>query len=162
MPQKAGSGKRFPVGFFAVFFFLVAVTGVVYFQTDLFRPGASGRGLSGLVSVRGSVSLEQLALSAQEIDDINQAVAKYRDSFSKVNLIVDTVGHVDKITPNTVLVFAVELQTSGDLVVKSWSRKIPRDKMVSQLVGYMGKAASEYKEFKRFPDVKQNFKTLYI
>lgn len=162
MPKKAGSGRRFPVGSLAIFFFFVAVAGLVYFQTDLFRLASPERGLSGLVSVRGSVSLEQLALSEQEIGIINQAVARYRDTFSKVDLIVDTVGHVDKITPNTVLVFAVELQTSGDLVVKSWSRKVPRDKMVSQLVGYMGKAAGEYKEFKRFPDVKQNFKTLYI
>jgi cell division protein FtsI/penicillin-binding protein 2 len=162
MPKRTGSGKRFPVGFLALFFFFVAVAGLVYFQTDLFRTASSERGLSGLVSVRGSVSLEQLALSEQEIGVINQAVAKYRDTFSKVDLIVDTVGRVDKITPDTILVFAVELQTNGDLVVKSWSRKVPRGKMVSQLVGYMGKAASEYKEFKRFPDVKQNFKTLYI
>jgi cell division protein FtsI/penicillin-binding protein 2 len=162
MPKRAGSGKRFPVGLFAVFFFLIAVAGTIYFQTDLFRAGSSDSGLSGLVSVRGSVSLDQLSLSEQEIVVINQAVAKYRDTFSKVDLVVDTVGKVDKITPTTVLVFAVELETSGDLVVKSWSRKIPRDKMVSQLVGYMGKAAREYKEFKRFPDVKQNFKTLYI
>jgi hypothetical protein len=162
MPKKAESGKRFPVGFFAVFFFLVAVAGLVYFQTDLFRGGSPDRGLSGLVSVRGAVSLERLSLSEQEIAAINQAVTKYRDTFSKVDLVVDTVGKVDKITPSTVLVFAVELQTNGDLVVKSWSRKVPRGKMVSQLVGYMGKAAREYKEFKRFPDVKQNFKTLYI
>jgi hypothetical protein len=162
MPKRTGSGKRFPVGFLALFFFFVAVAGLVYFQTDLFRTASSERGLSGLVSVRGSVSLEQLALSEQEIGVINQAVAKYRDTFSKVDLIVDTVGRVDKITPDTILVFAVELQTNGDLVVKSWSRKVPRGKMVSQLVGYMGKAAGEYKEFKRFPDVKQNFKTLYI
>lgn len=162
MPKRVGSGKRFPVGFFAVFFFFVAVAGLVYFQTDLFRLGSSERGLSGLVSVRGSVSLERLALSEQEIEVINQAVAKYRDTFSKVNLVVDAVGHEKEITPSTVLVFAVELQTSGDLVVKSWSRKIPRGNMVSQLVGYMGKAAREYKEFKRFPDVKRNFKTLYI
>ncbi|WP_338669537.1 hypothetical protein [Pseudodesulfovibrio methanolicus] len=146
----------------AIFFFFVAVAGLVYFQTDLFRLASPKRGLSGLVSVRGSVSLERLALSEQEIGIINQAVAQYRDTFSKVDLIVDTVGHVDKITPNTVLVFAVELQTNGDLVVKSWSRKVPRANIVSQLVGYMGKAAGEYKEFKRFPDVKQNFKILYI
>ncbi|WP_319581752.1 hypothetical protein [uncultured Pseudodesulfovibrio sp.] len=161
MPKKAGAGKRSPVGFFAIFF-LIAVAGLVYFQTDLFRPGVPERGLSGLVSVRGSVSLEQLSLSEQEILTINQAVAKYRDTFSKVDLVIDTVGHEAEITPKTVLVFAVELQTNGDLVVKSWSRKIPRGSMVSQLVGYMGKAAREYKEFKRFPDVKQNFKTLYI
>jgi cell division protein FtsI/penicillin-binding protein 2 len=89
-------------------------------------------------------------------------VARYRDTFSKVGLIVDTVERVDEITPSTVLVVAVELQTNGDLVVKSWSRKVTRDKVVSQLVGYMGKAAGEYEEFKKFPDVKQNFKTLYI
>lgn len=162
MPKKARAGKRFPVGFFAVFFFFVATTGLVYFQTDLFRPVSSERGLSGLVSVRGSVSLEQLGLTEQEIATINQTVARYHDTFSKVDLVVDTVGHEEKITPKTILVFAVELETNGDLVVKSWSRKIPRDGMVSQLVGYMGKAAREYKEFKRFPDVKQNFKTLYI
>lgn len=160
--KRARAGKRTPVGVFAVCFFLVAVTGLICFQTDLLRLSASERGLSGLVSVRGSVSLEQLGLSDQEIGVINQAVDKYRDSFSKVDLVVDTVGHADKITPKTILVFAVELQTNGDLVVKSWSRKVPRDKMVGQLVAYMGKAAGEYKEFKRFPDVKQNFKTLYI
>lgn len=162
MPRSADSARRIPVGFIAVFFFFVAVAGVVYFQTELFRGLHTGRGLSGLVSVRGSVSLEQLALSEGEIDEINRAVARYRGTFSKVGLIVDTVERVDEITPSTVLVVAVELQTNGDLVVKSWSRKVTRDKVVSQLVGYMGKAAGEYEEFKKFPDVKQNFKTLYI
>jgi len=162
MTKGAGSGRRYPVGFFAVFFFFVAVGGLVYFQTDLFKGGSPKRGLSGMVSVRGMVSLERLALSDREVQDINRAVEQYRDTFTGVILTVDTVGRVDEITPSTVLVFAVELQTSGDLVVKSWSRKVPRGKMVSQLVGYMGKAAGEYKEFQRFPDVKQNFKTLYI
>ncbi|WP_148267009.1 hypothetical protein [Pseudodesulfovibrio mercurii] len=140
----------------------MAAAGLVYFQTDLFRARSAERGLSGLVSVRGSVGLEQLALTDQEVGVINRTVEKYRETFPKVGLVIDTVGHVDKITPKTVLIFAVELQTNGDLVVKSWSRKVPRDNMVPQFVAYMGKAASEYKEFKRFPDVKQNFKTLYI
>lgn len=162
MPRKAGSGKRFPVGFFALFFFIVAAAGLIYFQPGLFRGHATGRGLSGLVSVRGAVTLKQLALTDQEIADINRTMQKYGDTFTRMALTVDTVGHVDAITAKTVLVFAVELQTSGDLVVKSWSRKVPRDRVVPRLTAYVGKAASEYEKFKRFPDVKQNFKTLYI
>ncbi|WP_316897726.1 hypothetical protein [Pseudodesulfovibrio indicus] len=142
--------------------FLVAVSGVVYFQTDLLRLVEKEPGLSGLVSVRGGVSLEQLKLTAGEIGIINSAVDRYRGTFTKVQLVVDSVGRIDHIEPGTVLVMAVELQTSGDLLIKSWSRKLPRSKLVGQLTAYMAKAADEYNEFKRFPDVKQNFKTLYI
>ncbi|WP_207264669.1 hypothetical protein [Desulfovibrio sp. Huiquan2017] len=162
MPRKTGPERWFPVVFFALLFFFAATAGLVYFQTDLFRGHASGYGLSGLVSVRGSVPLEQLALTDQEIGIINRTVQKYHDTFIRMDLVVDTLDDVDKITPKTILVFAVELQTKGDLVVKSWNRKVPRGKMIPQIAAYVDKAAREYGEFKRFPDVKQNFKTLYI
>lgn len=160
--KRACSQGRTGVGILVVALFLVAFSGVVYFKTDLLRSAQKGPGLSGLVSVRGSVSLEQLGLSASEVGLINGAVDRFRDTFTKVDLVVDAVGRVDSIEPETVLVFAVELHTSGDLVVKSWSRKLPRGKIVAQLTSYMEKAAAEYNQFKRYPDVKQNFQTLYI
>lgn len=160
--KRSRPGNRTGVGMFILILFLVAVGGVVYFQTDLLRMVEKEPGLSGLVSVRGGVSLEQLKLTAGEIGIINSAVDRYRDTFTGVKLVVDSVGRIDHVEPGTVLVMAVELQTSGELVVKSWSRKLPRSKLVAQLTSYMAKAADEYNEFKRFPDVKQNFKTLYI
>lgn len=160
--KRARSGGRIGVGLFIMVLFLAAFTGVAYFKTDLLRLMDKEPGLSGLVSVRGSVSLEQLKLTASEISVINNAVTRYRDTFSGVELVLNGVDRSEAIEPNTVLVMAVELKTTGDLVIKSWERKLPRGKLVAQLTSYMQKAAEEYNEFKRFPDVKQNFKTLYI
>lgn len=160
--KRTRPGGRTGVGMFVVALFLVAVGGMVYFKTDLLRMTAKEPGLSGLVSVRGSVSLERLGLTPDEIATINDTVTRYRETFTGVELVVDSVGRIDKVEPDTVLVMSVELRTSGDLVVKSWSRKLPRGKLVAQLTSYLEKAADEYNEFKRFPDVQQKFKTLYI
>ncbi|MCJ2164436.1 MULTISPECIES: hypothetical protein [unclassified Pseudodesulfovibrio] len=159
--KRARTGKQFPVGVYVVALFLVAGVGLFFFKTQLFQRQAAG-GLSGLVSVRGSVSLEQLRLTTQEVGIINKVVSEHRNTFTRVDLTVNAVGSVDEINESTVLEFAVSLQTNEDLVVKSWNRKIQRGKMIAQLVAYMQKAAGEYEEFKRYPDVKQNFKTLYI
>lgn len=132
-------------------------------RTELFQNTGNDRGgLSGLVSVRGTVSLEQLKLSKKEIAAINAAVNEHRDTFNGVGLYLDTKGDPDHITPSSEMTWALDLDTSSDIKVKSWSRKVNRGSLVSQMVAYMHKAAREYKEFQRYPDVKQNFKTLYI
>ena len=160
--KGAGNGKSSKVGLLALICFLIAGVGLVYFKTDILRAVApQPGGMSGLVSVRGSVSLEQLHFTQQEIQAINQVVNANQKTFTKVDMIVDAVGHVNEIKEDTVLVFAVSL-TAGDLEVKSWSRKMQRKILVAQFVDYIRKAATEYEEFKKFPDVKKNFKTLYI
>ncbi len=161
--NKARRGGYSRVGAVAVVCFMLAGAALIYFKTDLFRSGAPGPvGLSGLVSVRGSVSLEQLAFSSREVQAINKVVMAHKNTFTKVDMVVDAVGSVDSVNDSTVLVFAMELKTNGDLQVKSWSRKVKRGALVDQVVAYMYKAAKEYDEFKKFPDVKRNFKTLYI
>lgn len=161
--QGFWAGKYSKINVFALVCFLVAGLGLVYFKSNLFTSnGAGAAGLSGLVSVRGSVSLEQLDLSKQEIQAINQAVNSHKQTFSKVDMVVDAKGRVNEIKEDTVLVFAVVLKTRGELEVKSWSRKIERRVLVAQLVDYMQKASREYEEFQKFPDVQKNFKTLYI
>ena len=164
MVKKGFSVGRYPkVSLLAATCFLLAGLGLVYFKTDLLHTvSVKPEGMSGLVSVRGSVSLEQLDFSQREIQAINRAVKTYRKTFTKVDMIVDAVGHTDAIREDTMLVFAVSLKTNGDLEVKSWSRKLERRLLVAQFVDYLRKAATEYEEFKKFPDVKKNFKTLYI
>lgn len=160
--KGAVAGRNSKVGLLAVVCFLIAGIGLVYFKTDLLRfDSTRTEGLSGLVAVRGSVSLDQLHLSEQEIAAINTVVNAHKNTFTKVDMIVDALGHVNEINEDTVLVFAVSLK-AGDLEVKSWSRKLERRVLVAQFVDYIRKAATEYEEFRKFPDVKKNFKTLYI
>lgn len=160
--KKTGTGKQLPVGVFAVIMLLIAVSGLVVFKTQVFTGGAAKQGLSGRVSVRGTVSLEQLEFTDKEIAVINRAVNEHSQTFTRVDLIVDSDGPLEEMNGATVLVMAMELRTADAMVVKSWSRKIQRGKMVAQVSAYIGKAAVEYQEFKRFPDVQKNFKTLYI
>lgn len=161
--KSARSGKSTQVAVLAVLCFMIAGASLVYLKTDLFRDASPAQvGLSGLVSVRGSVSLEHLALSPREIKAINKVVNAHKGTFTKVDMVVDAVGQVDEVKDSTVLVFAMALKTNGDLEIKSWSRKVKRSVLVDQMVSYMYKAAKEYDEFQKFPDVKQNFKTLYI
>lgn len=161
--NRAGAGKSSKASLLVVACILLVGVGLIYFKTDLLKTSATRpSGISGLVSVRGSVSLEQLDLSRQEIRAINNAVTAHKATFTQVDMIVDSVGNGDRIEEDTVLVFAVSMKTKGDLEVKSWSRKIERRKMVAQFVDYIRKAAMEYERFQEFPDVKKNFKTLYI
>lgn len=162
--KATGRGVRtLPAVSVALLCFISAVFGLAYFKTNLFQPsGGNTLALSGMVSVRGSVSLETLNLSKQEIRSINRAVEGHSRSFSSVDLVIDTQERVNKLDDGTVLVFAMTLKTNGDLEIKSWSRKVERGKLVTQMISYMNKAAKEYDEFQKFPDVQQNFKTLYI
>jgi len=163
MKFAGGSVGTFPFVSVALLCFVASVLGLVCFKTNLFQSsGGNTLVLSGMVSVRGSVSLETLNLSKQEIRSINSAVEGYRRSFSSIDLVIDTQEKVAKLDDDTVLVFAMTLKTNGDLEIKSWSRKVERGKLVTQMVSYMNKAAKEYEEFRKFPDVQQNFKTLYI
>lgn len=156
-------GKYPKINVLVLVCFMLAGLGLVYFKTDILSDAVSRTaGLSGLVSVRGAVSLEQLDFSDQEVKAINTAVNAQRATFKKVVMHVDARDSVDVIEEDTILVFAVALETKGDLEIKSWTRKIPRRVLVAQLVDYLRKAGREYEEFKKFPDVKKNFKTLYI
>lgn len=159
--KRTGSNTFFKISVIMVLF--LAMAGLVAFKTTIFRTGSPhSEGLSGLVSVKGTVSLKQLDLSRNEVKKINRAVSAHKETFSQVNLFLDMKGDSSKIDKTTTLVWAMTLQTNGDCEIRSWSRKIPRNDLVAQMVLYMNKAAREYKEFKRFPDVKQNFKCLYI
>lgn len=161
MPKKAGNQKIFVSGLLAIF--AIMVVGVVVFKTELLDGGSkSDAGLSGLVSVRGAVSLEDLNLSGAEVATINKAVNNHRSIFTHVELTVNMGEDSSAINKATVLEWSLKLDTNGDCEVRSWERKVQRGKLVAQLVSYMGKAANEYKDFKRFPDVQKKFKTLYI
>jgi len=153
--------RPFAVGLVAVFF--VLLVGIIVFKVGLLTGmQTSNGGLSGLVSVRGSVSLDELRLSKAEISTINKVADLHRDTFTQVVLTLDVKGGTEKIKKSTVLAWSLALKTNGNCEVRSWSRKVKRDRLVKQMVSYMGKAAREYKDFKKFPDVEQNFKTLYI
>jgi hypothetical protein len=108
------------------------------------------------------VKLEDLALSRNEVVKINRAVEEHRDTFTQIGLFLDAKSLSGSIDDKTVLVWAMVLETNGDCEVRSWSRKVARADLVPQMVLYMTKAAREYEQFKKFPDVKQDFKCLYI
>jgi len=159
--KNSGSSKFLKASLFAVLFFSLA--GVLIVKTGVLQSGVStSDGLSGLVSVKGTVSISDLGLSANEVTRINRAVGGHKDMFTQVNLFLDAKNGKSADQAKTVLVMAMVLETSGDCEVRSWSRKISRDDLVPQLIVYMNKAAKEYEQFKKFPDVKQNFKCLYI
>lgn len=147
----------------AIVIFFVAMAGVVVVKTGVLQSNtASSDGLSGLVSVKGTVDVDALNLSRSEVKKINRAVSAHKDIFTQVDLFLDTKNGRGEISGKTVLVMAMVLETSGDCEVRSWSRKIARDDLVPQIVRYMKRAAGEYQEFKKHPDVKQNFKCIYI
>lgn len=160
--RKSGSSyTTMKVAVFAVLFFLMA--GMVIFKSGVFSGSSSSDdGLSGLVAVKGTVSAEALGLSGSELKKINRAVNGHKDMFTQVDLFLDAKDGKDASQSSTVLVMAMVLETNGDCEVRSWSRKVSRSDLVPQLIIYMKKAAKEYEQFKKFPDVKQNFKCLYI
>lgn len=161
VPKSSKTRRPFVVGSITVFF--VLLIGVVIFKVGLLsRMQTTGNGLSGLVSVRGSVSLEELRLTKTEVATINKAVDLHRDTFTQIILTLDVKGGTEKIKKNTEMAWSLALETNGNCEVRSWNRKVKRDRLVKQMVSYMEKAAREYKDFKKFPDVEQNFKTLYI
>ncbi len=141
---------------------LLVMAGAIAYGSGVLTSGSGDSdGLSGLVSVKGTVNLDALNLSTSEVKRINRIVGEHRDMFSQVDVFLDAKGD-GKITGKTVLVMAMVLETNGDCEVRSWSRKVSRTDLVPQMIRYMGKAAAEYKQFKKYPDVKQNFKCLYI
>ena len=139
------------------------MAGLIVFKTGVLTGGeAAGEGLSGMVSVKGTVKVEDLSLSRSEVSKINRAVADHKDTFSQVDLFLDVKDGSRTIESGTVLIWAMVLETDGDCEVRSWSRKISRNDLVPQMILYMNKAAKEYEQFRKYPDVKQNFKCLYI
>lgn len=127
------------------------------FQTREFFPRAFRIGISSRDGFP-----EAVEAFSKEVAAINRAVAAHRGTFTKVNLHLDAKGGADNITDKTEMTWSMALETSGDCEVKSWSRKVKRGELVGQMVSYMHKAAREYEEFTKFPDVNQNFQTLYI
>ena len=159
--KKTGVNSFFKTSAILVLFLTMA--GLIVFKTGLLeRRTSNSDGLSGIVSVKGTVKLDDLNLSKVEVRKINRAVAAHRATFKQVDLFLDAKDGSKDITPSTILVWAMVLETSGECEVRSWSRKTARGDLIPQMVMYMNKAAKEYEEFKRFPDVKQNFKCLYI
>jgi len=158
--KKSDSNMFFKTTIILILF--SAMGGLIAFKTGAFEKGLSSEGLSGVVSVKGTVKFEDLNLSTGEVQKINRAVSTHKKTFAQVDLFLDAKGDPEKMNGKTVLVWAMVLETNGDCEVRSWSRKISRGDLVPQMVLYMNKAAREYEEFKRFPDVKQNFKCLYI
>jgi hypothetical protein len=159
--KGSNTNNFFRVGIILTFFFVMGA--LVVFKISLSEKSFfDDEGLSGVVSVKGTVRAADLNLSKGEVSKINKAVASYRETFSKVDLFLDVKDGSRDVNSDTVLVWAMVLQANGDCEVRSWSRKTARGDLVPQMVLYMNKAAKEYEEFKRFPDVKQNFKCLYI
>ncbi|ADU63589.1 MAG: hypothetical protein KUA35_16710 [Pseudodesulfovibrio sp.] len=157
--------KKFatPQALGAVFVILLAMASVALFAPGLFMgEQTASDGLAGTVSVKGTVKLTALDLSKNEVMALNQAVQEHRNTFSQVDLFLDSKGGPDQMEGDTVLVWAMVLETNGECEIRSWSRKVARAELVPQVVLYMKKAAREYAEFRKFPDVTQNFKCLYI
>lgn len=142
--------------------FFVCLAAVVGFKVGVLDAGhISNDGLSGMVSVKGAVSAKDLGLSSDEVKRINRSVEAQKGVFTQVDVFLDA----KKGNPSdgkTVLVMAMVLETGEDCEIRSWSRKVPRAELVTQMEVYMKKAAREYEQFKRFPDVTQDFKCLYI
>lgn len=162
MTKRESGFNSFLKACFIVALFL-SMAGLVAFKIGVFDKGLSNsEGLSGLVSVKGTVSLDDLSLSKNEVKKLNRAVNTHKQTFTQVDLFLDVKDGSRDVDKNTVLVWAMVLETNGECEVRSWSRKISRDDLVTQMVLYINKAAREYEDFKKFPDVKQNFKCLYI
>lgn len=140
----------------------LALSGAIVFYSGVIQGGVSSEGLSGLVSVKGPVKLQDLDLSKGEVKRINRTVANHSQTFTRFNLYLETANEPGEINANTQLVMAVVLETDGDCEVRSWSKKMYRSDLVPQVLSYIKKAATEYENFKKFPDVKQKFKCLYI
>lgn len=147
-----------------LFVLLFAALGaVLVLKTNVLENGSASRdGLTGMVAVRGTVTAEELGLSGSEIGTINQVVERHAKTFRQVDLFVDRKSGSGDIQENTVLIFAMVLETDDQCEVRSWSRQIKRKELASQVAMYMSKAAREYEKFKKFPDVQENFKRLYI
>ena len=159
---KQGSTLNVVIKSCVLMVFFLALGGAIVFYTGVLQGASSSEGLSGLVSVKGTVKVADLGLSKGEVKKINRMINKHEDTFSRFNFYLDTTGEPGRINANTELIVAVVLETDGQCEVRSWSKKIYRNNLVPQMVTYIKKAAAEYEKFKQFPDVKQNFKCLYI
>jgi len=147
----------------AVMTFFACLGAILVFKFGVLDAGNVGSsGLVGMVSVKGSVPADALGLSSDEVKKINRTVESHRNLFSKVDLFLDSKDGEKPSDGKSILVMAMVLETDGDCEVRSWSRKVARKDLVPQMVIYMEKAAREYEHFRKYPDVKQNFKCLYI
>jgi len=158
--RRPFSRTRIRVGLILLAFLLMA--GLIIARIGVFHIGADDEGLSGIVSIKGTVKADELRLTGGEVRKLNRAVEEHRDTFSKVDLFLDVKDKSPAVEPDTVLVWAMILKANGDCEVRSWSRKVLRSELVPQMIIYMERAAKEYREFKKHPDVKQSFKCLYI
>ena len=155
------SRTSFRTGAISVIF--LVMIGLIIAKTGVFwGSGGESAGLSDVVAVKGTVKVDDLNLSQGEIGKINRAVEEHKGTFSQVDLFLDVKDDAKRVMQDTVLIWAMVLKTNGECEVRSWSRKVSRTDLVPQMILYMNKAAKEYGEFQKHPDMKQSFKCLYI
>ncbi|MEF2230396.1 MAG: hypothetical protein V3571_05670 [Pseudodesulfovibrio sp.] len=147
----------------AIFVVFLVMIGLIVTRTGIFwGDRTDGEGLSDIVAVKGTVKVDDLHLSEVEVSRLNRAVEGHKGTFAQVDLFLDVKAGAKDIAPETVLIWAMVLKADGECEVRSWSRKVARSDLVPQMILYMNKAAREYGEFQKHPDVRQSFKCLYI
>ncbi|WP_419785565.1 hypothetical protein [Pseudodesulfovibrio sp.] len=140
----------------------VIMIGAMAARIGVFSGSGSETALSDVVAVKGTVKVDDLRLTGGEVRKLNRAVEEHRGMFPEVDLFLDVKDKSHNMEPDTVLVWAMILKANGECEVRSWSRKVSRTDLVPQMILYMDRAAKEYQEFMKHPDVKQSFKCLYI
>lgn len=164
--KRSKSTVRITVGI--VLLLVLAAVSVIAFQgkvlTFFSSPSSADRQLLNMVSVEGTVKVEDLKLSQAEIKKINYAALKHRTLFPNVNV---TVNMGDKYAPvivegTTRLELTMVFNSDEEAEVRSWSRMVTRSKLVPFMLKSMNKAASEYVHYRDLPGRKREFKRLYI
>lgn len=149
------------MGFMALTALVVFRSGIVQTVFDS-KPDYS-RELVKAVSIRGTVKQDDLKLSSGEIKTINNVALKYRKQFTKVNLNFNYAAKEGprEVKPDTPLVMDIMLDLSDGAQIRSWSKKLPRRKVVPDMVDYINKAASELERYKKLEGDKP-FKRFYL
>ncbi|CCH48777.1 hypothetical protein [Pseudodesulfovibrio piezophilus] len=147
----------------AIVALFLCMAGLVAFKAGLWGArSAMSDTLTGVVAVKGTIKVSELGLTENEVKKINRTVKSHRNTFTQVAVFLDRKSGSGQLDGKSVLVMAMVLETDGNCEVRSWSRKVPRSDLVPQMVLYMDKAAKEFEQFKKYPDVQQSFKCLYI
>lgn len=150
--------------------FFIAGGGIVAFKTSLatlsftnVRPAYKAE-LLDMVSIHGSVKVDDLNLSNKEVKKINFAALKHRRLFPRVDMRLDME---DKFAPiqvesATMLEMSLVLVADDNSDVTCWTRKVSRKELVPSMVRFMDRAASEFTHYRNIPDPEKRFKRLYI
>jgi len=168
MGRKKSKSNAFRATFVIVLL-LLAVGSVMAFKTDLFGLQANGQSkyskeLLSIVSVKGTVRIDDLHLSKKEILKINRAALKHRSVFPEVNV---SLNMSDKYAPIEIekeskLKLDMVLKSDEGGEVKCWSRTVTRAGLVTLMVQSMNKAAIEFVHYRDSPDRSKKLKRLYI